>query len=434
MRSPDALPVRVLAAVLTGLVAFFLLQAGALAAFVASIAGERGSMAELWFVLARPVLQAALSLGALALLAARRAPGPVAVVAGAAGVAVTLASQVVRPFGGADAAWLLRVVGPFVLAPLGLAFAAGGAWLTGRRAPAAVLLALATGWPLAATHPHDHPGVNRLGLVGAPPGSEVVESYAADPYKDGYPDCTFRYNSLGYRDLEPSFEPSNGRRRVLLIGNSFVWGDGIPTNDQTLGARLRDELERRSPGGFEVMVAAYPALGFYGYERVVATLAPLYRPDVVLVQYAPLHNHTVSDPQFLVDRLPKAPLLADAVRLVDGIRHVNEAFVFFAPALFLVGAGPGARLVGLDGVLPRLARRAAEDGLRAVVFFYDDFGDTPRSRPWFPPPLATLELPKAWRYTGAASELWYGKDYHPRPRLNALVAGLLADEILAPSR
>jgi hypothetical protein len=52
----------------------------------------------------------------------------------------------------------------------------------------------------------------------------------------------------------------------------------------------------------------------------------------------------------------------------------------------------------------------------------------------FPPPIEVLDIPEAWRYPGHPSELWYGKDCHPKPRLNGLLAGFLADTLLRPGR
>ena len=64
---------------------------------------------------------------------------------------------------------------------------------------------------------------NALGLVSFEPGRDWVYDYANQTNKDDYPPCRFVYNSLGYRDVEPPTSPKGERRRLLIVGDSFVW-------------------------------------------------------------------------------------------------------------------------------------------------------------------------------------------------------------------
>lgn len=68
-------------------------------------------------------------------------------------------------------------------------------------------------------------------------------------------------NSLGFRG--PELDP-DARERVLLLGDSYVFGMGVE-DDETFAARLGELLERREPGRWEVVNA-----GVNGYGAVQA--------------------------------------------------------------------------------------------------------------------------------------------------------------------
>lgn len=302
--------------------------------------------------------------------------------------------------------------------------------LAGAAAAAAALLV--RGWPwgkpsralaafgaVALVFAVRSPGVrteaNAYGLASEAANSVREEDFSRSPDKDGYPLCRFRYNSLGYRDAEPSFSPRKGERRVLLVGDSYVWGDGIPANEETLGALLRAELERRAPGRFAVMSAAYPGLGLYGYGRFVDALSPAWKPDVVIVGYLGENDHDPFDPQYLLDRLPRNRFLRNLVLNLGAAQRVHDASVRHFSPLWSGAANRDyfAALARED------ARAAAARGYRLVFLSYFP-------HPPLPEPIETLDLPPALRYPGAASDLWYAKDFHPKTALNRRLAGMLA--------
>ncbi|HET9482132.1 MAG TPA: GDSL-type esterase/lipase family protein [Candidatus Polarisedimenticolia bacterium] len=92
---------------------------------------------------------------------------------------------------------------------------------------------------------------------------------------------TFRakINAMGLRDIEHSREPAPGVPRVLVLGDSFMYGQGVAM-DRTLPRRLQEHLP-----GTEVINAGIPGydLGqeyLYYRERMRA-----YRPDLVLLGF-----------------------------------------------------------------------------------------------------------------------------------------------------
>ncbi len=50
------------------------------------------------------------------------------------------------------------------------------------------------------------------------------------------------HNSVGWRDREHDLEKPNGTVRILGLGDSYLWGQGVHLED-TLLARLEDRLD-----------------------------------------------------------------------------------------------------------------------------------------------------------------------------------------------
>ena len=65
-----------------------------------------------------------------------------------------------------------------------------------------------------------------------------------------------QFNALGYRGPDPStIEKPQGRRRLLLLGDSFVLGWGVP-EEQTIAGLIRSRWQSRVPP-YEVINAGY---------------------------------------------------------------------------------------------------------------------------------------------------------------------------------
>lgn len=304
--------------------------------------------------------------------------------------------------------------------PLAFAAAAAGALLLRGRdgirarwaaaASIAGLTVVLSAWP-----PDSNTFENELGLASQPAGASHESDYSDNPNKDAYPVCRFQYNSLGFRDVEPPAEPRKEERRVLLVGDSYVWGDGIPANEETLAYLLRDELARSAPGRSSVMSAAYPGLGVYGYGRFLDALTARYRPDVVVVGYLGTNDHDPFDAQFLLDHLPPWAPARNLLLNLGAVQHVHEASVRSASVLWRSARNEEAS----GSRLREMAALARARGFRLVFLSYFE-------HPPLPEPIETLDLPEALRYPGRSSELWYAKDMHPKTSLNRILARMLA--------
>ncbi len=266
--------------------------------------------------------------------------------------------------------------------------------------------------------------LNRHGLASHDPGASYLADFRDDPAKDGYPVYTCRYNSLGYRDREPP-PPRPGARRVLLVGDSYVLGDGIPTFEQTITAALQRKLDAAAPGAWQVMNAAMEGNGLYGYLRTVETLAPVLKPDVVVVGYLGDSDDQPFDVQRLVDLTPESEALRRLVVNARARQYVHETSM----RLFWRVGSITRMDTHFDSLMEALGRAASRHGARLVILEYlaRDHGRL------IPKEATVVELPEELRYPGYRNSFWYERDFHPKPPLNERLAEILAKELTAAS-
>ncbi len=69
-----------------------------------------------------------------------------------------------------------------------------------------------------------------------------------------------RTNSDGFRDTDFSGEPKPGEFLIAVLGDSFVFGQGVPQSE-TMPVILQKPPESiiQAPGGFEYGISEYPA-------------------------------------------------------------------------------------------------------------------------------------------------------------------------------
>lgn len=91
----------------------------------------------------------------------------------------------------------------------------------------------------------------------------------------------YRTNSVGARDKERTVSASRGR--VVVLGDSFIEGWGVPD-----GARLTDLLERDT--GIEHLNFGMAHMGPYQYSLVYRDLARRYSHNMVLVGVLPTND------------------------------------------------------------------------------------------------------------------------------------------------
>jgi len=134
--------------------------------------------------------------------------------------------------------------------------------------------------------------------AGDNPNTWRVEGLVTDPALDysfepgftgrmtlaGNYDVPFRINAQGLRD-DVEYSPLHAdQRRILLVGDSFVFGVGVELQD-TLGKQLERTLNAEGTSAHPVQVVSVgaPGYGLDDYTRLIERWVPKLRPDLVII-------------------------------------------------------------------------------------------------------------------------------------------------------
>jgi GDSL-like lipase/acylhydrolase family protein len=96
-----------------------------------------------------------------------------------------------------------------------------------------------------------------------------------------YEGIEYRTNSLGLRNTEIDTGSVKGAKRILALGDSFLWGDGLPESD-LVTAKIQGSLSTDF-GNVDVINAGISAYNTSDELTQLIRLAPLYSPDIVIV-------------------------------------------------------------------------------------------------------------------------------------------------------
>lgn len=166
---------------------------------------------------------------------------------------------------------LLVVAILFVLVVLRLARSRG----IPRWAVALALVAfLGVGGLLNAARPFaERPAANRWGFcpIFAPGETSLVELGW-----EGFPPMKVTPNRDGYRDDDwPIPPPQDGTNRVVLVGDSHVWGHGVPDSSGLLDKYLEQELNAAGAGRHDVWNVALAPASLWYYAAAIQRVAPV---------------------------------------------------------------------------------------------------------------------------------------------------------------
>jgi hypothetical protein len=127
------------------------------------------------------------------------------------------------------------------------------------------------------------PDTSRFGnLVVFAPHRVLRETMAGRP-------ISYQINSLGFREPEFAIAKPEGVTRIVLLGDSFVFGIGV-NGDETLAAQLSREVARRHPAlRDEVVNLGIPGDNIASHVRLYVDAVPRLAADVV-VMYLTLPN------------------------------------------------------------------------------------------------------------------------------------------------
>jgi len=91
-----------------------------------------------------------------------------------------------------------------------------------------------------------------------------------------------RINSLGYRDRERTLRPDPGTTRVLIVGDSVVFGPGVEL-EQTFPTRLEEKLRAERTRPLEVLNGGNPDTGLTEILRIFRKRDLRMEPAVVIL-------------------------------------------------------------------------------------------------------------------------------------------------------
>ncbi|MCX5795474.1 MAG: hypothetical protein NTY77_08285 [Elusimicrobia bacterium] len=300
--------------------------------------------------------------------------------------------------------------------------------------PAATVLAVMAGAPRAWRGP-GHAETNRYAFYtpfGLSRGPYVIPSG-----KPGIPDSVIQTNSFGYRDKEWSARPRPGVRRAIVVGDSNVWGYGIPTEDGMLHRKLELELDALDSRKWEVLdIANTPAALWYYVHALIAAGQDVH-PDLYVMSFLGYYDLEPWEvqrvkfglPQRLVDALDECGVSRDLMRMGVSLggrysrRHALDADT----------------LADLQAIFSQLVAFIDETKGQLVIWealgrnpFFDKYRGHPRVTflGWSDVP----ELPEDLRRLASSDRVsWqsdetlsYRGDGHPTPKANGLIARAIA--------
>ncbi|MCH2171069.1 GDSL-type esterase/lipase family protein [Myxococcota bacterium] len=147
-------------------------------------------------------------------------------------------------------------------------------------------------------------------------------------------------NSLGIRDREFSESPEAGTTRILAIGDSQTFGNGLNAAD-TWPKQLERELEiKNDPQGvrWEVLNGGIPGTDTWQHERWLGRMMDLYHPEIVVLAfyvndvsptYSPQQRGSAKKSNTLVNRvgylLKRSAVVSLALQRLSALEHSEQS-------------------------------------------------------------------------------------------------------------
>lgn len=136
---------------------------------------------------------------------------------------------------------------------------------------------------------------NRYGFY---PSFIPLKTHVVPSNKPGVPAQVVRTNSLGFRDKEWATEPAPGVRRIVVVGDSFVFGSGIATEEGLLHRQIENRLNESGPGRWEALNFAMLPSGLWYYVHALIQAISTY-PQALVMSYLGSADLSVYDDQYI---------------------------------------------------------------------------------------------------------------------------------------
>lgn len=96
-----------------------------------------------------------------------------------------------------------------------------------------------------------------------------------------YEGIEYKINSYGIRNRELSLEKDSNVTRIMALGDSFVWGDGL-LNEDLVTVKLESTLNAKTGKDFEVFNTGIGGFNAQDEYEQLVRLYPIYKPDIVI--------------------------------------------------------------------------------------------------------------------------------------------------------
>ncbi len=308
-------------------------------------------------------------------------------------------------------------------------------------------------------------GITQPVGFGFVPHATIRTTYPSDPRgafgEDRSVDHVF--NSAGWRDAERTVEKPPGRFRILGLGDSYLYGQGVRAEDVCLRL-VEDRLRAERPDlDVEAINAGISGMNTAQQLDLLRFRGLSYDPDLVIVHFVP---NDVEEEADLYREGPKVELYEEYVTVVtepDALSEVSALWRWVRSRWILKAKGDAyleaclasyrdddAKWARCRDALDGLERTCRERDVALLVVLFPFFVRLDGAYPFEPIHAAVrdhcaergipvLDLREAYRgFDGP--ELWvHPTDPHPNERAHAIAAEtiaarLLGDPALLPAR
>jgi lysophospholipase L1-like esterase len=316
------------------------------------------------------------------------------------------------------------------------------------------LAALTTGFALTAAE-----AVLRIDAVAARLGTPAE----IDRWWQRY-DGLWERNVLGIRSTHETLRKPNGTFRVVVLGDSFTWGDKIASSDSVWPAQLEARLREKAPEqAIEVVNLGEKGFTTVNEAEMLRRLGWQFAPDVVVVQFY-LNDILPGGPDFergysgwIFPRawvLPsryrgglagRSALLYQVESVLTGLRHGDRTRQ--AATWTEVYQRRGPEWQALDGALQEMGAAASRAGVPIVMVLFPDFIPGMAEMEELPfqaihdqvtlaaqaAGFTVLDLTPHFMQEEPEMRRWWVTPYdaHPNARAAALAARVLAEHLIA---
>jgi lysophospholipase L1-like esterase len=258
-------------------------------------------------------------------------------------------------------------------------------------------------------------------------------------------------NAFGFRTVHQTMSRTPGVPRILALGDSYTWGEKIPSTDSIWPSLLEAELRRLSPGRpTEVVNISRAGWSTADEARALERIGWQFQPDRLLIQfYLNDHDPPVGDPKFM-RRLGKPPAVLKGGALqssaLANLLRVKYWETLGQSALHAnlienyEDGSPGWRRV--SGGLRQIAASARAHGVPATLVLFTAFPPghwTPGSYPYRQlhrkvarraeaEGMEVLDLTSAYAAEGGDWSQWWVTPYdrHPNSAAHLVAARAIA--------